>query len=291
MYLSCENSTGNIVLGSQVVDVRIFIATMDEPIYVGRMIRGIINEHHLNIVGVAILPGSPVSIRKGIHRIKDAIIFSIVLGPTGLISTLITLARYKLRFLLSKLGYEDPYSIESLTKAYGIPCFKLRTLNDPEVLRLVGKLNPDLVINQAQVILRKRFLEIPKIGTLNRHASLLPKYRGMMAPFWSLYHNERVSGVSIHFVDEQIDHGPIVIQKVVPVKRFDTFLGLLNRIFDITPDAMLEAIEKISRGNYQQNLLPNDDSEATYFSKPNLSDALRYYSVLLRRFLHGTKEE
>ncbi|MFW9912900.1 MAG: methionyl-tRNA formyltransferase [Candidatus Thorarchaeota archaeon] len=278
-------------MGSQVVGVRIFIATMDEPIYVGRMIRGIINAYHLNIVGVAILPGSPVSIRKGVQKIKDAIIFSIILGPTGLISTFMTLAHYRLRFLLSKLGYGNPYSIESLTKAYGIPCYRLRTLNNSKVLRLVKRLNPDLVINQAQVILRKQFLDIPRIGTLNRHASLLPRYRGMMAPFWSILHNEQMSGVSIHFVDEQIDHGPIVIQKTVPIKRFDTFIGLLERIFDITPDAMLEAIEKISQGDYEQNLLPNEDSEATYFSKPNLSDALRYYSVIVRRFLYGTKKK
>ena len=192
---------------------------------------------------------------------------------------------------MSKLGYENPYSIESLTEAYNIPCYRLKTLNDSRVLRWIRKLNPDLVVNQAQVILKKRFLKIPKIGTLNRHGSLLPKYRGMMAPFWAILNNEQMSGVSIHFVDEQIDHGPIVVQKSVPIRRYDTFLGLLNRIFEITPDAMLEALEKISQGNYEHNLLPNDDSKATYFSKPKLSDALRYYSVILRRFLHGTKEE
>jgi len=56
-------------------------------------------------------------------------------------------------------------------------------------------------------------LNIPKIGVLNRHNALLPKNRGRLTPFWVLYKGETETGVSIHFVTEDLDAGDIIVQK------------------------------------------------------------------------------
>lgn len=70
----------------------------------------------------------------------------------------------------------------------------------------------DLIINQNQNILKKELLSIPKIGVINRHNALLPKNMGRLTPFWVLYKGEKVSGVSIHFVTEELNAGDIIVQ-------------------------------------------------------------------------------
>ena len=133
----------------------------------------------------------------------------------------------------------------------------------------------------------EEFLSIPEIGCLNRHCALLPKYRGLLAPFWTYLNGEKESGVSIHFIDKEIDNGPILVQKRVNIERFDTFDSVLEKDFGLAPDAMLEAIDLIRRGDYSEHLIPNDKSIATYFSKPTLSDAIRYRRVMLSRWFRG----
>ena len=75
--------------------------------------------------------------------------------------------------------------------------------------------------------------------------------------------------------------------KRVNIERFDTFDSVLEKDFGLAPDAMLEAIDLIRRGDYSEHLIPNDKSIATYFSKPTLSDAIRYRRVMLSRWFRG----
>ncbi len=107
--------------------------------------------------------------------------------------------------------FKDP-SIKSVAEKYGIKTWQIKNLNNKEFVEEFKKLDVDLIINQNQNILKKELLSIPKIGVINRHNALLPKNMGRLTPFWVLYKGEKVSGVSIHFVTEELNAGDIIVQ-------------------------------------------------------------------------------
>lgn len=109
---------------------------------------------------------------------------------------------------------------------------------------------------------------------LNRHNALLPKNRGRLTPFWVLYKKDKETAVSIHFVDEGVDSGPVVVQKRFVVEPSETFGSLVHKNYEHAPRAMLEALDKLEKGD--TDYLPNPDDQATYNSVPTLAQAWDY---------------
>ena len=129
---------------------------------------------------------------------------------------------------------------------------------------------------------KRKLLEIPLIGIINRHNALLPKNRGRLTPFWVLYREEEETGVSIHFIDEGIDSGDIIVQKKFPVSKTETFDTLVKKNYQVAYVAMLEAIKKLD--NNERDFLPNDDKFATYNTTPSLKDAYKFRKKILINF-------
>jgi len=190
--------------------MNIFIIVMNEPIYIGNLIRDLIKNYHSEIVGINFVKGNPSSVNKGIKKIKDIFVFILVLGLIDSLKIFLKLLYYRIRCFLSIFGFDNPYSIQELASKFQIPIYKIENIHSSDFLAILKAKEVDIIINQSQKILKKELLDIPKIGVVNRHASLLPKNRGLLAAFRSLYYDDKFSGVSIHFVDEKIDHGPIM---------------------------------------------------------------------------------
>jgi len=95
-----------------------------------------------------------------------------------------------------------------------------------------------------------------------------------LTPFWVLYKGEKETGVSIHFVDEGIDSGDIIVQEKFPVNTHDTFKSIVEKNYAIASKAMLRALDLLEAGNY--NLIKNDDNLATYNTVPSFTDAFKY---------------
>jgi methionyl-tRNA formyltransferase len=119
------------------------------------------------------------------------------------------------------------------------------------------------------------------LGILNRHNALLPKNRGRLTPFWVLYNQEAETGVSIHFIDEGIDSGPIVVQKRFPVAPGESFNSLVRKNYYWAPGTMLEALDKLEKGD--THYIENPESEATYNTIPTLAQA---WDFRKQRFWH-----
>jgi methionyl-tRNA formyltransferase len=109
---------------------------------------------------------------------------------------------------------------------------------------------------------------------INRHNALLPKNRGRLTPFWVLFKEERETGVSIHFVTEEIDAGDIIIQKRFVVENNDNFNKLVKKNYKFAYIAMKEALDKLERGD--KNYLKNDSNYATYNTIPTLKEAWKF---------------
>jgi phosphoribosylglycinamide formyltransferase-1 len=111
-------------------------------------------------------------------------------------------------------------------------------------------------------VLSARFLEAFPQGILNIHPSLLPAFPGLNAQLQALEHGVKVSGCTVHFVDETLDGGPIVAQRVVPVHNNDTEETLSSRILEQEHELYPEAVAMVTTTRYRivgRRVLPDGD--------------------------------
>ena len=115
---------------------------------------------------------------------------------------------------------------------YGIDVVQPKKLRDnPEVLELIKKINPDVIVVVAYGrILPKEILEIPKFGCVNVHGSLLPRHRGSSPIQWSIVCGDKVTGVTTMLMDEGIDTGDILEVLEVPIEDSDTGGSLFDKL-------------------------------------------------------------
>ena len=95
----------------------------------------------------------------------------------------------------------------------GLPVIQVSSLKSEEIASQLKKIAPDLMVVVAFRILPKEIFAIPRLGTFNFHASLLPKYRGAAPINWAIINDEHETGVTTFFLDEKVDTGKIILQK------------------------------------------------------------------------------
>ena len=159
-------------------------------------------------------------------------------------------------------GKFDPVKTKAL--ALGIPVHQHKSLKAPEVREQFIALNADLaVLAFVTQIVPPQVFSVPKLGSICFHPSILPKYRGASAINWALIKGERITGLTIFWVDQGIDTGPILLQKTVTIEPDDTTGSLyFNKIFPLGVEAIGEAVELIKAGNPPR--IVQDESKANY---------------------------
>ena len=149
-------------------------------------------------------------------------------------------------------------------EASGIALFRPAKMKDTEVREAYLELSPDLVVLAFVTdIIPEALLDIPTIGTICYHPSLLPKHRGASAINWAIIQGDTRTGLTILWVDKGIDTGPILLQKEVDIDPADTTGSIyFNHLFPKGIDAVVEAVDLIKSG--QAPKIRQDDSLATY---------------------------
>jgi methionyl-tRNA formyltransferase len=127
----------------------------------------------------------------------------------------------------------------------------------------LSTLQPDLFVVAAYgKIIPESILDIPPLGAINIHPSLLPKYRGTAPVQNAILHGDTTTGVSIIKMDEKMDHGPILASESESIFDTDTFDSLVRRLFEKAALMLPEVIKNYTAGNIP--LEPQDEREATY---------------------------
>jgi methionyl-tRNA formyltransferase len=159
-------------------------------------------------------------------------------------------------------GKFDPVKQKAIQ--LGIPVRQHKTMKAPEVREEFLALHADLAILAfVTQIVPPQVFNVPQLGSICFHPSLLPKYRGASAINWALINGESVTGLTLFWVDQGIDTGPILLQKEVKVEPDDTTGSLyFNKIFPLGVEAIGDAVELIKAGNPPR--IAQDDSKATY---------------------------
>ena len=146
----------------------------------------------------------------------------------------------------------------------GVALFRPDKMKDAEVHEAYLELDPDLAILAFVTdIIPEALLDIPRIGTICYHPSLLPKHRGASGINWAVIQGDTRTGLTILWVDKGIDTGPILLQKEIDITPQDTTGSLyFNSLFPMGIEAIVEALDLIKSGKAPK--IPQDDALATY---------------------------
>lgn len=156
-----------------------------------------------------------------------------------------------------------PPPIKEYAQKKSIPVLQPEKVKDPEFIAALKKLKPDLIITAAYgKILSRDILDIPPLGCINVHGSLLPKYRGAAPIHWAIINGETVSGITTMFTDEGMDTGDILLKKEVEITDEMT-AGELHDILALVGAEVLEnTLKKLENGTLKR--IKQCDEEATY---------------------------
>ncbi len=169
-----------------------------------------------------------------------------------------------------------PPPVKVLAKSYDLPVFQYDKIRSEGVEDL-KKLKPDIMITCAfGQILSQEILDIPKLGVINIHASLLPKYRGASPIHYALLNGEDETGITIMRTDIGIDTGDIFLQKSLRINTNDTCGDLFNKLSQLGAECVLEALELITNGKAEY--MKQDDTLASYSKIIKKQDALISWS-------------
>ena len=118
-------------------------------------------------------------------------------------------------------------------------------LNDKEFINKIKEINPDIIIVVAFRKLPAEIFSIPKYGTINLHASLLPNYRGAAPINWCLINNETKTGVTTFFINEKIDQGDILLKEEVNISDKDNFGSLYIKLSSVGSRLLIKTIKGV----------------------------------------------
>ena len=140
--------------------------------------------------------------------------------------------------------------------------------NNTDFINEIKKLNPDIICVVAYgKILPKEILEIPKLGCINVHASLLPKYRGAAPIQWAILNGDKVTGVTTMYMDEGMDTGDMILKKEVEIGENETTGELWDRLSKIGGKLLVETLEQIQSGTAPREKQGEDFTIAPMLNK------------------------
>lgn len=148
----------------------------------------------------------------------------------------------------SRRGKPEPTPVKKRAKDLGLKTLDAEKMKDPELGEELRKLNPDLFVVVAFKILPESLLRIPAIGSINLHASLLPKYRGAAPIHWAIINGEKETGCTVFFLDENVDTGQVIKQKKTAIGPSETTGDLYNRLKQEGADLIAECTDLIAGG-------------------------------------------
>lgn len=141
--------------------------------------------------------------------------------------------------------------VKIAARELGLPVLQPVKLRDPEFVETLRAWQPDLGIVIAFRMLPEVVWVMPRLGTFNLHASLLPQYRGAAPINWAIINGERETGVTTFLLNHEIDKGAIIGQIRVPIGEEDTIGTMYDRLMQIGTGLVLETVERIAAGDIQ----------------------------------------
>ena len=165
-----------------------------------------------------------------------------------------------------------PSPVKQLALQHGIAVYQPQTLRDPAAQAELAGLQADLMVVVAYgLILPQAVLDMPRLGCINSHASLLPRWRGAAPIQRAVEAGDAESGVTVMQMEAGLDTGPMLLKVSTPITTDDTGGSLHDRLAELGSRAVVEAVTALEAGSLKGEV--QDDSLATYAHKLNKDEA------------------
>ncbi|MBK6537262.1 MAG: methionyl-tRNA formyltransferase [Ignavibacteria bacterium] len=161
------------------------------------------------------------------------------------------------------LSYSD---VKKFSMKHSLNILQPDNLRDPEFIKTLTDLKPDLILVVAFKILPEEVFTIPKYGSVNLHASLLPKFRGAAPINHALINGETESGVTTFFLKKKVDTGNIILQKKINIDKDDDAGTLHDKLSELGAESVLETVRLIEAGN----VIPQIQNDSDASSAPKI---------------------
>lgn len=156
-----------------------------------------------------------------------------------------------------------PDIVKVLAEEHGTPVFQPESLKDGAAFETIKSLCPDMItVVSYGKILPKDILDIPCLGCVNIHGSLLPRYRGSAPVQWAVINGDAETGVTSMYMAEGLDTGDIIMMKRTAIGENETAGELYTRLAALGAELLVETLTSIENGTAQRT--PQDDALATY---------------------------
>lgn len=163
-------------------------------------------------------------------------------------------------------------AVKELALQHGLPVLQPASLRDPQAQQQLADLAPDLLVVVAYgLILPQQVLDTPRLGCINSHASLLPRWRGAAPIQRAIEAGDSETGVTVMQMEAGLDTGPMLFKVTTPISAGDTGGSLHDRLAELGPPAVLQVIKQLARGEAQPET--QNDAQATYAHKLGRADA------------------
>lgn len=162
--------------------------------------------------------------------------------------------------------------VKQLAEAHGIPVFQPKSLRTAETQAELATLNADVMVVVAYgLILPQAVLDVPRLGCLNVHGSILPRWRGAAPIQRAIWAGDRESGVTIMQMNAGLDTGDMLHKVYTPISPLETSASLYAKLAELAPPALLEVLDNLESGKYAPE--KQDESLANYAEKLSKDEA------------------
>ncbi|MCG3198051.1 MAG: hypothetical protein HUU16_07780 [Candidatus Omnitrophica bacterium] len=179
---------------------------------------------------------------------------------------------------LSRSVELPPGNLKQLAKAWGVPHIRVSDLNDKAAEEFLGQVEPDVVAFTGGGLVRKNILKIPRIGVLNCHMGILPRYRGMDVVEWPVaeeHLGEEGIGLTLHLMETGVDTGPILLQSRCDLLPGDVFETIRARLEPMMVRLMIEGLKGLRDGSIRPSPQRLEDGRQYFVMHPRILDFAR----------------
>jgi methionyl-tRNA formyltransferase len=139
-------------------------------------------------------------------------------------------------------------SVSIAAKNAQLPVVEIDDLNSEKSFELLQRLDADVYVVVAYRILPERIISIPRLGAINLHGSLLPKYRGAAPIQWALINGETDTGLTTFIIEPKIDTGKILLQQTVGIEEYDDYGSLAEKMSCVGADLLVQTLDQFENG-------------------------------------------
>jgi methionyl-tRNA formyltransferase len=202
------------------------------------------------------------------------------------LETIVSDERLEISFIVPRYDSQDPV-LRDWAEKLGVSFILLEDVNSKNSLSILKNFHAEVFVSMSfNQILKKEILSIPEKGFINCHAGALPFYRGRNILNWALINDEQEFGVTVHYIDEGIDTGDIILQNKALITDDDSYKTLLEKAIDLCDKTLYEALVNILNGKNHRIEQKKIHPVGSYFGRRREGDEWINWEWTTRRIFN-----